>query len=253
MATVFRTGHEINEKVCTALVEGFKDDDLYATYGILRGAGEWAKLKDGERINGHPKKVLLLDKGFFKPGHYDGYYRISTSGLTTQPRFDPTKCDPARWKSLGIEVETWRKDGSHILICPPTEVVAKFYGMDMWDEAWGRMMAEKVLGQYGTRFVVTIRTKGSTVPLADDLKNAYAIITFNSSVGWEALRQGIRVVSWWPYSTLGTWFVYHGGTTLDAMAGSWDHLNREELFSFMANHQFTLAEIGNGDARRYVL
>lgn len=253
MAHVYRTDHAINQRVCDALEKGFAQDDVYATYGILRGAGDWGKRKDAESINGHRKQVLLLDKGYFKPGHYDGYYRISPSGMTTQARFDPARCDPTRWKSLGIELDPWQTNGSHILICPPTEAVGAFYGLTCWDREWGSMMASKARAIYGDDRRIVIRTKDSMLPLDADLKDAYAVITFNSSVGWEALRRGLRVVSWWPYSTLGTWFVYHGGTTLDALEGDWSRFNREELFSFMANHQFTLEEIGNGVARRYVL
>lgn len=234
MAEVFRTGHEINERVCAALVDGFFNDDICTTYGILRGGGEWSK----------KQKTLLWDKGYFKPGHYDGYYRAAWDG--TQAHFTyPASSNSRRWDALGIEVEPWQRLTGHILVCPPTDPVCRYFGIYNW---WGDVK-EQLLARYQGPKDIRIRQKGTTVPLDNDLAGCEAVVTFNSGVGWEALRRGIPVVSDPVSSTVGSFL----GTSIADLGRSMAHHNRRALFSFMANRQFTLAEIENGTARSYLL
>lgn len=240
MAEIFRTGHEINEVVCHALADGFKDDAIGATYGILRGAGEWAA--DRRR---HGERTLVLDKGYFKAGHYDGYYRLAWTG--TQDPYEDYSPDPSRWEALGRPILPWRRpdQGEYVLLCPPTPAVAAYFGLGTPD-GWGLMVAKHL---YKLGCPVVVRTKDSAVPLQTHLDKAAAVVTFNSGVGWEALRQGIPVVSDPVYSTVGSFL----GTTLADLGTDMTGCDRRALFSFMANRQFTLQEIRTGLARRYVL
>lgn len=238
MVEVFRTGHDINERVCDALAKGFKDDDICATYGVLRGSGDWAKAQK--------KPTLLVDKGYFKPGHFEGYYRLAWHG--TQAMFESGSAG-MRWDALHQQVEPWRTAGKHILICPPTAPVAHFYGLRRADYDWGKWMGNKVLLQTHGAYVVTVRTKDCQIPLEEDLQDCAGVVTFNSGVGWEALRRGIPVVSDVNHSTVGSFL----GTTIADLGKDMAHHDRRALFSFMANRQFTLAEIENGTARSYLL
>lgn len=232
MATVFRTGHTINERVCTALVDGFFQDEIHTTYGILRGADDWSR----------KQKTLLWDKGYFKPGHYEGYYRASWQG--TQAHFEYGS-DPRRLEALEIEVLPWRQMTGHVLVCPPTDPVSRYFGIEDW---WGSVKSQ-LLARYDGPKDIRIRQKGTSVLLDDDLANCEAVVTFNSGVGWEALRRGIPVVSDVVHSTVGSFL----GTTIADLGRSMAHHDRRALFSFMANRQFTLAEIENGTARSYLL
>lgn len=237
MVTLFRTGHEINERVCDALETGFCMDDIAATYGILRGSGEWAIEQD--RLG---KRVLLVDKGYFKPGHYDGYYRLAWGG--TQARFEyAAAVDWQRFEALGIKLEPWQRGGKHVLICPPTDPVYHFFGLDGW---WGPVREHLLATGHQE---LRIREKGTPVPLEHDLTDCVGVVTFNSAVGWEALRRGIPVISDPAHSTVGSFL----GTTIVDLGKPMTGCDRRALFSFMANRQFTLAEIENGTARSYLL
>lgn len=234
MVNVFRTEHEINQRVCDALAKGFEGDDIATTYGILRGAGEWAQQ------NG----ALLWDKGYFKSGHYEGYYRASWMGTQAPFNFSASS-DNSRWRRLDIAIEPWRNSPGHILVCPPTDLVYKFYGLEDW---WGTTK-QQLLARFEEPKDIRIRQKGTSVPLDNDLNGAEAVVTFNSGVGWEALRRGIPVVSDLRCSTVGSFL----GTTIADLGKPVAHHDRRALFSFMANRQFTLAEIENGTARSYLL
>lgn len=246
MVTVFRTGHEINERVCDALEQGFPGPQL-ATYGVLRGSGAWAK-----RMRLRELSVLMADKGYFKPGHFEGYYRLSWNG--TQALFSTSEAkDDARLKELQkewqINLEPWQKPGSRILICPPTLPVADFYGLSNHGVNWGNEVGHEIIRHHGARWQVTVRTKDSPFPLEEDLQDCAAVVTFNSGVGWEALRRGILCISDVKHSTVGSYL----GTTIADLGHDLTECDRYPLFSFMANRQFTLAEISNGTARRYLL
>lgn len=237
MATVFHTGHEINERVCTALTDGFLHDDIATTYGILRGAADWSR----------KQRTLLWDKGYFKPGHYDGYYRASWTG--TQARFEyagfPGYHDASRFEALGVKLEPWKRKGFHVLVCPPTKPVMGFYDLP---QDWAQLTGHHV-HRHHPKLLVTIREKGCTIPLEEHLQDCAGVVTFNSGVGWEALRRGIPVVSDPLHSTVGSFL----GTSIADLGRSMAHHDRRALFSFMANRQFTLAEIENGTARSYLL
>lgn len=237
---LFRTGHQINERVCAALHHGFMNDPICATYGILRGSGPWVQ---AERATG--QRTLVADKGYWKPGHFDGYYRLAWQG--TQDVYAPQMAQGARLEALGLTIEPWRSGNEgHVLVCPPTEAVCEFFKLGQTPEEWAMWRLEALAG---TGRPVVVRTKDSVVPLQTHLDHAAAVVTFNSSVGWEALRQGIPVVSDPQHSTVGSFL----GTTLADLGSDMARFDRRALFSFMANRQFTLQEIKTGIARSYML
>jgi hypothetical protein len=242
MAILYRTGHEINQRVCDALAEGFPGQIL-ATYGILRGSGEWAL-----RQRWLERAVLMADRGYFRPIHYDGYYRLSFEG--TQAQYQPEAAvDERRWRALGLEIEPWKHNAKgHVLFCPPTKAVVEFYGIgpDDW-YVYHAMRAEYVANLLDSEMVV--RHKGCAVPLDEHLKGCRCVVTFNSGVGWEALRRGIPCISDVRHSTVGSFL----GTTIADLGRDLTDCDRVPLFSFMANRQFTLAEISTGIARSYIL
>lgn len=254
MVTLFRTGHELNERVCDALAEGFSNDDIAATYGVLRGSGEWAKEQCDWFTK--PKGVLMADKGYWKPGHFNGYYRLAWNGTQALWNTDawPAKLGGfnKRLEELGLEIEPWQNnERGHILVCPHTTPVAHFYGgfLHDGDRQVGERTAHSIVRGYGNRWPVIVRTKDCQVPLEDHLKGCRAVMTFNSAVGWEALRRGIPCISSAKYSTVGSYL----GTGIADLGRDLTECDRYPLFSFMANRQFTLAEISNGTARRYLL
>jgi hypothetical protein len=237
---IWKTGHEIADTVADALAEGFNGEikeakrhtendiisfDAHIGYGILRGAADIFKA-----AGNHQKSWFNVDRGYLEPGHYSGYYRISNQG--TQARWH----DGIPRKPYHGQLEPWRPLDIRkpILVCPPTPHARQFFaytGMDF------------EVPYRDDNYVV--RLKGDSSPL--NLSDYRAVITFNSSIGWEALQLGIPCWSHPDHSIIGSH--YKGADThnfTDKLLNLPD--TRRELFEAMQAHQFTLDEIRQGKA-----
>lgn len=246
---VWTTEHEIASTVASAIYAGFcKSDcnafppfdtryhldqgtiaafDVHVGYGILRGMDD--VFRACKKLG---KPFIHLDKGYWKPGHYDGFYRVSLNG-TQQTTFDGLQPDYARWDALGIEVLPHRIETSddYELICPPTDYVAEHFGINPMEWLHNTL-------QGGTHKKV-VRTKGTAAPI--DWDHCSNVITFNSSVGLEALRQGIPVISNPQHSAVGA----YQKKKLDIdLSTSLD--KRREFFALLAGLQIRLDEIRQG-------
>ncbi len=248
---VWKTGHQIADTVADALAEGFNADvfqandinsveiaayDAHIGYGILRGSSE--AFSRCEKL-GMP--WFNMDKGYFKPGHFDGYYRISNKG--TQALYDDTflvgdlTVPPIQLE----ERANGSTHGKHVMLCPPTMEVCRFFDLHSplaWT-AWAIMHVRNM-----NKWPYEVREKGDPSPINWD--DVAMIITFNSSVGWEAVRRGIPCLSDVKHSTVGS---FYGETVADLLLEKFYTLDRMKLFNFMQAHQFTLDEIAQGKAK----
>lgn len=248
---VWKTGHEIADTVADAIAKGLTNATIYHTdkiknaqqihdrrnnkcgcvicsadvhigYGILRGTAEVFRLCDIFK-----KLWFNIDRGYFKPFHFDGYYRISLCGTQQTLFLDKLETDCKRFDTLGISINDYEPTvNGHILACPPTEHVVEFFGREIF---------EHVI--HGPS---RIRNKGCNRSLEEDFNNCRSVLTFNSSVGWEALRRGIQVNSDPIHSIVGSW---------QKMIDKPIHLDfneRHKLFGVMGDLQMTLEEIRNG-------
>lgn len=218
---LFNTQNNISEECINSC-------DAHIAYGILRKCDELYRACD--RIN---KPWLCVDRGYFKPGHHDGYYRVSLNGTQQTTGLNRLEPDYERWDRLGIEIledDQLGRDGLVNLVCPPTDHVQHFFmpGMDDWINCDGYIKNR------------LIRDKECERPLNQDFDDCNKVITFNSSVGWEALRQGIPVVSDEQSSIVGAY-----QKLVDKPLHT-DYEARRRLFGIMAATQLTLDEMKQG-------
>lgn len=254
---VWKTGHEIADTVAEAVYNGiekyFFDNglpreggfmsclldannledlggparilaDVHIAYGILRGT---------EPIFRGADKWLHIDKGYLGANHFDGNYRISFKG--TQQTLGLDKLEPDyEWVKKNIQFEEWKnkKDG-YVLICPPSSYVCEFFQIS--GAAWMVKAIGKVFGQK-----TEIRTKDIQSPI--DWENCKQVITFNSTVGLEALRRGIPVISDPDHSFIGAWFKKY---PIDELSEA-QYNERHKLFATIPRLQFTLEEAREG-------
>lgn len=242
---VWLTGHAIADTICSAVRYGLghgtkiyytrdlnksiiESHDIHIGYGILRGMD---KVFMAARLA--KKSWFEIDKGYFKPGHYEGYYRISLNGTQQTTGLDKLEPDYERWDRLGIEI---RKESVFLqemgpkLICPPTDVVCKFFNTNPWSAIEYPEPEENTL----------VRHKDCGRSLQFDLDLCSSVYTFNSSVGWEALRQGMPVTSDPIHSIVGAY---------QKLVDKQLHLDanhRRKLFALMSSLQLTLDEIKDG-------
>lgn len=203
----------------------FEWADIHIGYGILRGMDEI--FKECDKVK---RPWFNIDKGYWKPGHYDGYYRISLRGTQQILGLDKIKPDYERWDKLELEILPSIQRDSHALICPPTDYVSGFFNNRHWLELWGFDIGRDNV----------IREKGSAENIQKQFDVCSEVRTFNSSVGWEALRQGIPVVSDPQHSIVGA---YQKMLDKDI---SKDSNERRKLFAIMAGLQLRLDEIRSG-------
>jgi len=219
---LWKTGHIIADTVADAFIDAHPAFDCDLAYGILRGTAEIFKNSDS---------WFMVDKGFWNAGHFDGNYRISYKG--TQPQYSPL----APHKDHNLTLEPWIDHGGYVLVCPPTEAVAEFFGVDI--EAW--------IKENTPLLPHKVRYKTESEPINWD--SVMGVITFNSSVGWQALQRGIPCISDTEHSLVGSYYKYHCNKKhVDYNFNSVMHIHREQLFRCMSAHQFTLAEIREGRA-----
>lgn len=240
---VWKTNHEIADTVAEAVYEGLKGQcdvrqyntisdnndanirgcSLNLAYGILRGTGAVFK-----RSMEHNIPWICIDKGYWKPGHYDGYYRISLNGTQQTIGLDKLEPDYERWEALGLEITTCptHDPDGRILLCPPTDAVSAFFGLrDAVIEPHPKLI---------------IRRKDSNAELQKDFDKCSMVRTFNSSVGWEALRQGIPCISDETHSFVGAY-----KKQVDNLSRM-DIDSRKRMFAVQASLQLTLEEIKQG-------
>lgn len=247
MYTIWHTGHQINEEVTHTFYKGslklsstyegyhYKHAEFYngkptpsISYGILRGTGEIFRDCMNSGI-----EWWEIDRGYFKPDHFKGYYRISMNGL--RAKYNPDLDLPSdRMDALRLEVDPWRK-GKQILLCPPSEYICSWGEIDV--DEWIKQISISV-AKYTDR-PVKVRLKSSMTPLEEDLKESHFVIGYNSNVIVNGLLMGVP-----------------GFNTTEDIGIIFEdiekpiNLDREKYFKFLSYSQFTLEEFESGRAWR---
>lgn len=248
--TIWQTPHPINQTVVNTLAKGIQRisetgrgfplkpmsefrtrDDLTPSisYGILRGTG---LIFQACRDNGI--EFWEIDRGFWRASHFDGYYRFSLNGMN--PDYVPDIAQRFRPGCLIPKLEPWRKDGRHILFCPPSKYVTWFYDLQ---PNW----AQETMGQIARASgrPVNIRTKGDGRPIEEDFKNCHCVITHSSNIALDALRNGVPAICLGRHPVAG-WNSL-GVKDIEADLTAYD---REALFNFLSWQQYNLMEIAEG-------
>jgi hypothetical protein len=234
---VYATTHSHSKFVCAAFAAGH-DARIVSTahlmpgsamvYGILRGCGDI--IKECEWLG---RDYYHVDHGYTGRGYYDGYFRISRNALQATGRWtDPPKRD--RWDKLAKTFDPWRKEGETVVICPISDYLGRFLGID--PEKWTDSVVRE-LSHYTDRPVI-VKPKGGE-PLFKVLEDAWCLVTHSSNAAVDAILRGV------PSITLGR-------SIANPVSWSFEHIEapiwpeREEWCWNMAYQQFTLEEFRRG-------
>jgi hypothetical protein len=250
--TIWRTGHSINETVVAEFRKGtltlsrlkepytIKDISFYdpskkpppsISYGFLRGAETIF-----QACEKHGVEYWEIDKGYFKPNHFDGYYRISLNNI--RAHYNNALDLPAdRWQSLNINIAPWRDNPKgYILLCPPTDAVCHLKRINK--EQWIDDIKSQILMM--TDRPIRVRDKNdNNTPVEYDLDNAHAVVTYNSNIAINGLIRGIPA-----FILDKTWQT----PSLYFLEDKERFIDRETLFHFLSYCQFTLEEFRTGRA-----
>lgn len=240
---LWKTGHDINEVVMSSVSKGLKDPIratvLYdgiikpsVSYGILRGTGQIFN-----DCYENDVEYWEVDRGYFKPNHFDGYYRVSFMNM--QASYHDISAPNNRFKALRIKVHPWKKQKSNrVLVIPPTDAVCIFYKIDR--DKW----LEDVMAQLDD-FEVKVRAKADSQPLNDDLDYSYCLVTYNSNVAMDALIRGIPAIATSHNSIIKSWNNLELSDIRDYMKLT--SFDREKLFNYASYCQWTLSELTRPD------
>lgn len=152
------------------------------------------------------KTAVILETGYiFRGAGPDHYYAAGLNGLNGRANFNNKNSPPDRYSELldkGLDVKPWREDGEHVLVC----------GQVPWDASVDHIdfmkwvsVTEDILRRATPRRLIyrphpladtsSFMEKSKNKHLADDLKNCWCVVTFNSNSAVEAAISGIPVVA----------------------------------------------------------
>jgi hypothetical protein len=238
---MYMTGHAHCETVGTAFAMGGPVRRAPAKellpgaavfYGILRGCGPLL-----HRAIQLGRDWFYIDNGYLKPGHYDGFYRVTKNAY--QHRGEGNG-DFERLRELNISPRPWQKDGRHVVVCPPGEVYCQHHGMSA--AGWLNDTLQTLAAN--TDREIRVRKKGTDRPLAEDLKGAHALVTHASNTAVEAIVAGV------PAFVTGASPARAMGNTMLREIERPVYAERMEWLAVLAANQWTLDEMRAGTAWR---
>ena len=194
----FYTDHYVNQTVtqffskCLGFpllnINEYKDDnEIFITYGILRGTGEIIKKKK--------ENFIYIDHGFYRSSarkftkekktilnELRGYFRVIKGDLYFN-NFE-FEIDSKRFDELDIKLKDKRK-GDIIILSEPSQNTLDFLGIKNWTET-----TINEIKKYSDREIV-IHNKFSEIPLNSLLEKAFAFVSCQSTAGFQAITEGV--------------------------------------------------------------
>lgn len=194
----FYTNHFINRTVIQFFSKGLglplssvdkyiENENIFASYGILRGTGEIIKKKNS--------KFIYLDHGYFNAssrkftkekktilGDLEGYFRVIRDDLYFNINYLNNKTE--RFNKLQINLKE-KKMGDIIVVSEPTLNTLNFLEINNWTKD-----TVNKLKQYTDREII-IHNKFSEIPLKSLLEKAFAFVSCQSTAGFYAITEGV--------------------------------------------------------------
>jgi len=188
---------------------------------------------------------VYVDNGYFKPGHFSGYYRVTRGAyaVSGEPR-EITRYHLRRWQDLKLEIKPWTQ-GNFVLVCPPGASYGRWRGLDLG--TWLQNTIETL--RANTDRDIIVRTKPSpherrSSPIQEALQGAHALVTYASNTATEALLEGVPVFCDGPKTECSA---YHMCEQDFAKIETPHYpLNRLAWACELAANQWSMAEIMNG-------
>jgi len=193
-------------------------------------------------------RVFVIENGYFGRNHPGGpWYAVSVGqhngvGVLPEPSRD-------RWRRLGIDLGPWFLDGREIVV-----LGTRGFGSEKVREpaGWANRTADHLRRTSGRPVRIRkhpgAQADCSTADLLDDLRDAYAAVTWGSGAGLKALTAGIPV-----FHGLRGWIARDAARLVDFGVGERWSGDRAPVFHRIASAMWSLAEIRNGDAFRWAI
>lgn len=247
-ATVYSTGHPINEQVSDMLSIGFQANKLSTeqykpglsiVYGVLRGTGTIMKHSVASK-----QPYIYCDHSFFASkrsnvsyGMLNGYFRCIINGRYLN-KVQPMDLPSDRSAKLNLRVHDWQTHGSKIIICPLSQYTGNYIGVNPTDWLNSTIANLKRL----TDRPIEIKPKTSSVPFRTVLKDAYCVVTMDSNSAVDAVVAGVPVIT----------SQKNAAFAMSSTFGELDNLRRPDRtawLNLLSYQQFNHSEIVSGEAK----
>jgi hypothetical protein len=243
---IYCTGHQHSRVLCEALSKGtgfalvppapLQPGGVVA-YGFLRGL-----LPTLRQAQKEARPWVYMDRGYLRATHgddYSGYFRVTRGAW--QLHGWSTRRDTKRFDRLMLKIAPWRR-GSHVLVCPPgdtfTQAIGGFTAKEWLDATLQALHAH-------TDRPIRIRNKPDAkkpgLPLAHDLQDCHALVTYMSNTAVEAVLAGVPV-----FTTGRCAAAAMGQRDLAAIESPVYPENRYEWAAMLAANQWTTEELKRG-------
>lgn len=136
--------------------------------------------------------VIVAENGYFaRPKEGGLHYALARDGHNGAGRWPAG--DGARWAALGVELKPWRQSGSHIVVAPNRHFGQPGFLMpaDWPNETVKRLRA---MTKREIRFRQHPGNDLPRTPMAEDLRDAWCTVVWQSSFGVHSLVAGVPVI-----------------------------------------------------------
>ena len=182
---------------------------------------------------------FYIDHAYFSRGKY---YRITKNAYQHDGLGDSTGERFKGFPRLGIK--PWRRSGSHILVCPNSAIYFALHGLDV--DVWLREVTATLRAHTDREIRIRWKVERAERPIAEDLKDAWAVVVFSSAAALDGLMAGVPVFTLAPFAAS----VRMGLSDLTKIEDPVYPDDREAFLSVLADRQWTIQEILKGMAWR---
>ena len=234
-------------RIYAALEEGWPeakinshDYDRFVLWGLIGNNTEYMKAP-----------YIFCDmpyNGRYNPNNEDwdnSYWRWCYDSLHDNRKLDVSS---DRFEEWNINIEPWRMDGDHILLCPSSDTMTKFmHGKtsDKWAEdtynELKRYTKRPIKVRYKPRKNGTSGPHAADAPLSSDFDNCHAVVVSGSITAIDALASGIPVFSTHNTSP-SAWCTNRDLSSINTP----QYYDREHLFYNLAYKQYSIKEMREG-------
>jgi hypothetical protein len=167
------------------------------------------------------------------------YFRITKNAYQDDGR---GTYSPDRFHRFGRWIYPWKKAGSHVVVCPNSDVYFGLHGLH--GPTWVRETVDTL--QQHTDREIRVRWKKTSSPIQSDLVDAHAVVVFSSAAAIDALIVGVPVFVCAPWCASARM----GLSDLAQIESPIRPDDREPFLWALAYHQWTLNEMIQGIAWR---
>jgi hypothetical protein len=246
------------------------DASAVAMYAILRGTGLIFREAQRRNVDFYyiDHAYLTQSAHWLGVGRPDRWFRVARNGHAINDLRPGSDNRFRRYFAKCYPLLPWRgNSGGAILVLPPTPAIRWFFGCNGWGETivrnirrftdrpiiWREKPGAKNVDEKGNPdgslssisppeddWLTT-----SSGSLQADLDRALAVVCYNSNAAVEAIRQGIPVNGGEHCAAYPLRFGFDALADPEQLRCEPD---RPTWFAHLANHQFSLAELTNGNA-----